>query len=155
MTVESAAFPATAWRWCSATVCERVDMKSRILVIDDEAEIRRSVRMILEYEGYDVLEASSGPEGVALAEREAPDLVFLDIKMPGMDGLEALQRHQGRRRDAAGRDHLRARHGQHGGRGDQGAARSTSSRSRWRASACSSRSATRSIRRGCATRTDR
>jgi two-component system nitrogen regulation response regulator NtrX len=67
-------------------------MKSRILVIDDEAEIRRSVRMILEYEGYDVIEASSGPEGVTLAERESPDLVFLDIKMPGMDGLDALQR---------------------------------------------------------------
>jgi two-component system nitrogen regulation response regulator NtrX len=67
-------------------------MKSRILVIDDEAEIRRSVRMILEYEGYEVLEASSGPEGVTMAERESPDLVFLDIKMPGMDGLEALQR---------------------------------------------------------------
>jgi two-component system, NtrC family, nitrogen regulation response regulator NtrX len=67
-------------------------MKSRILVIDDEAEIRRSVRMILEYEGYEVLEASSGPEGVTMAERESPDLVFLDIKMPGMDGLDALQR---------------------------------------------------------------
>ena len=67
-------------------------MKSRILVIDDEAEIRRSLRMILEYEGYEVLEASSGPEGVTLVEREAPDLVFLDIKMPGMDGLDALQR---------------------------------------------------------------
>jgi two-component system nitrogen regulation response regulator NtrX len=67
-------------------------MKSRILVIDDEAEIRRSLRMILEYEGYEVLESSSGPEGVTLAEREAPDLVFLDIKMPGMDGLDALQR---------------------------------------------------------------
>jgi two-component system, NtrC family, nitrogen regulation response regulator NtrX len=67
-------------------------MKARILVIDDEAEIRRSVRMILEYEGYDVLESSSGPEGVALAEKESPDLIFLDIKMPGMDGLEALQR---------------------------------------------------------------
>jgi two-component system, NtrC family, nitrogen regulation response regulator NtrX len=67
-------------------------VKSRILVIDDEAEIRRSVRMILEYDGYEVLEASSGPEGVALAERESPDLVFLDVKMPGMDGLDALQR---------------------------------------------------------------
>ena len=67
-------------------------MKSRILVIDDEAEIRRSVRMILEYEGYDVLEASSGPEGIALSEKESPDLVFLDVKMPGMDGLEVLQR---------------------------------------------------------------
>jgi two-component system nitrogen regulation response regulator NtrX len=67
-------------------------MKSRILVIDDEVEIRRSVRMILEYEGYEVIEASSGPEGLTMVEREAPDLVFLDIKMPGMDGLEALQR---------------------------------------------------------------
>src|SRR3954462_263048 len=67
-------------------------MKARILVIDDEAEIRRSVRMILEYEGYDVQEAASGPEGVALIEREPPDLVFLDIKMGGMDGLEALQK---------------------------------------------------------------
>src|SRR5688500_17815611 len=67
-------------------------VKSRILVVDDEAEIRRSVRMILEYDGYDVLEASSGPEGVALAEKESPDLIFLDVKMPGMDGLEALQR---------------------------------------------------------------
>ena len=66
--------------------------KARILVIDDEAEIRRSVRMILEYEGYDVQEAAGGPEGVALVEREPPDLVFLDIKMGGMDGLEALQK---------------------------------------------------------------
>src|SRR5215217_4412685 len=67
-------------------------MKARILVIDDEAEIRRSVRMILEYEGYDVIEAASGPEGLTMAERETPDLVFLDVKMPGMDGLEVLQR---------------------------------------------------------------
>ncbi len=67
-------------------------MKARILVIDDEAEIRRSVRMILEYEGYDVQEASSGPEGLALIEREPPDLAFMDIRMPGMDGLEALQK---------------------------------------------------------------
>jgi two-component system nitrogen regulation response regulator NtrX len=65
-------------------------MKAKILVVDDEAEIRRSVRMILEYEGYDVQEAASGPEGLALVEREPPDLVFLDIKMAGQDGLETL-----------------------------------------------------------------
>ncbi|MEO6212852.1 MAG: sigma-54 dependent transcriptional regulator [Vicinamibacterales bacterium] len=72
-------------------------MKSRILVVDDEAEIRKSLRMILEYEGYDVVEASSGAEGLALAERDAPDLVFLDVKMPGMDGLDVLQRLQASR----------------------------------------------------------
>ncbi len=67
-------------------------MKPRILVIDDEAAIRDSMRMILDYEGYEVMMAATGEEGIALVEREAPDLVFLDIKMPGMDGLEVLQR---------------------------------------------------------------
>src|SRR4029453_6674020 len=67
-------------------------MKPRKLVIEAEGEARRSVGMILRYDEYEVLEASSGPEGIAMAERESPDLVFLDIKMPGMDGLEVLQR---------------------------------------------------------------
>jgi len=67
-------------------------MKSRILVIDDEAAIRDSMRMILEYEGYEFLGAATGEEGIALVERESVDLVFLDIKMPGMDGLEVLGR---------------------------------------------------------------
>ena len=67
-------------------------MKPRILVIDDEAAIRDSMRMILEYEGYEFLGAATGEDGIALAEREAVDLVFLDIKMPGMDGLEVLGR---------------------------------------------------------------
>jgi len=67
-------------------------MKARVLVIDDEQAIRESMRMILEYEGYDVLQAGSAQEGIALVERDEPDLVFLDIKMPGMDGLEALGR---------------------------------------------------------------
>jgi two-component system, NtrC family, nitrogen regulation response regulator NtrX len=67
-------------------------MKPRILVIDDEAGIRDSMRMILEYEGYECLLAATGPEGLQMAEREAPDLVFLDIKMPAMDGIEVLER---------------------------------------------------------------
>ena len=66
--------------------------KSRILVIDDEAAIRYSLRMTLEYEGYEFLSAATGQEGLALAEREAPDLVLLDVKMPGMDGIEVLER---------------------------------------------------------------
>ena len=92
--------------------------------------------MILEYEGYEFLGAATGQEGLALAEREAPDLVFLDIKMPGMDGLEVLERLQGAQRGAAGGDDLRPRHGEHRGRGDASSAPSTSSRSRSPASAC-------------------
>jgi two-component system, NtrC family, nitrogen regulation response regulator NtrX len=66
--------------------------KSRVLVIDDESAIRDSLRMTLEYEGYEFVGAATGQEGLALAEREAPDLVLLDVKMPGMDGLEVLDR---------------------------------------------------------------
>jgi len=66
--------------------------KPRILVIDDEAPIRDSLKMTLEYEGYDVIGAATGQEGLALAEREGPDLVLLDVKMPGMDGIEVLER---------------------------------------------------------------
>ena len=67
-------------------------MKSRILVIDDEPAIRDTLRMILEYDGHEVLAAGSGQEGLAMVEREAPDVVFLDVKMPGLDGIEVLQR---------------------------------------------------------------
>jgi two-component system, NtrC family, nitrogen regulation response regulator NtrX len=66
--------------------------KSRILVIDDEAAIRESLKMTLEYEGYEFVGAATGQEGLALVEREAPDLVLLDVKMPGMDGIEVLER---------------------------------------------------------------
>ncbi|HEX5217861.1 MAG TPA: sigma-54 dependent transcriptional regulator [Vicinamibacterales bacterium] len=70
-------------------------MKTRILVIDDEPAIRDTMRMILEYDGHEVLLANSGQEGIAVVERENPDLVFLDIKMPGLDGLEVLSRLRG------------------------------------------------------------
>jgi two-component system nitrogen regulation response regulator NtrX len=66
--------------------------KSRVLVIDDELAIRDSLKMTLEYEGYEFVGAATGQEGLALTEREAPDLVLLDVKMPGMDGLEVLDR---------------------------------------------------------------
>jgi len=71
-------------------------MRGRVLVIDDEDAIRKSLRMVLEYEGYEFLEAASGPEGLDTLKREGPDAVLLDIKMPGMDGLEVLQAARGR-----------------------------------------------------------
>jgi two-component system nitrogen regulation response regulator NtrX len=67
-------------------------MPARILLIDDDAGIRESMRMPLEYEGYEYLSAGTAEEGIALVQRESPDIVFLDIKMPGMDGMEALNR---------------------------------------------------------------
>ncbi|MGH9749573.1 MAG: sigma-54-dependent transcriptional regulator [Candidatus Polarisedimenticolia bacterium] len=65
-------------------------MKEKVLVIDDETDVRKSLRMVLEYEGYDCVEASSGPEGLEALRREAPGAVLLDIKMVGMDGMEVL-----------------------------------------------------------------
>ena len=93
--------------------------KSRILVIDDEAAIRDSLRMTLEYEGYEFVGAATGQEGLALAEREAPDLVLLDVKMPGMDGMEVLDRLRAMNETLPVVDDLGPRHDQHGGRGDQ------------------------------------
>src|SRR4051794_29250523 len=66
--------------------------RPRILVIDDDAGIRDSLKMTLEYNGFECTGAATGQEGLALAERDAPDLVLLDIKMPGMDGMDVLGR---------------------------------------------------------------
>jgi two-component system nitrogen regulation response regulator NtrX len=65
-------------------------MRRRILVIDDDAGIRDSLRMILEYENFGVIEAAFGPDGIARVKRGPPDMVILDIKMPGMNGLGTL-----------------------------------------------------------------
>ncbi len=62
-----------------------------ILVADDEKAIRDSIRMILEYDKYSVLFAEDGPAALARADGDRVDLVLLDIKMPGMDGLRVLQ----------------------------------------------------------------
>ncbi|HZN53756.1 MAG TPA: sigma-54 dependent transcriptional regulator [Candidatus Polarisedimenticolaceae bacterium] len=66
--------------------------KPLVLVADDESDIRASLRMILEYEGYALAEAASGEEALAKLETERPDVVLLDIKMPRIDGLEVLAR---------------------------------------------------------------
>ena len=62
----------------------------KILIIDDEAPIRASLKEILEYENHQVMEAEDGAEGLKLATKFAFDVVFCDIKMPKMDGLEVL-----------------------------------------------------------------
>ena len=67
-------------------------MQHKVLVIDDEAAIRDSLKMILEYDGYDCLLAPSGQTGLARIERDDPDVVLLDVRMPGMDGQEVLRK---------------------------------------------------------------
>ncbi len=62
----------------------------RILVVDDEQKIRSLVASYLTSDGFDVVEASNGEEAIAAVSRRKPDLVVMDIRMPGMDGLEAL-----------------------------------------------------------------
>lgn len=64
---------------------------ARILVIDDEAPIRRFLRVALEAEGYGVIEAGTAREGLAMAAREAPALVVLDLGLPDADGLSVLR----------------------------------------------------------------
>jgi len=66
-------------------------VRPRILVVDDEDAIRRSLTMMFEFEGFDCETASSGPEAVQVIERAEIDLVVLDVKMAGLDGLETLR----------------------------------------------------------------
>jgi two-component system nitrogen regulation response regulator NtrX len=66
-------------------------LKGSVLVVDDEARVRNSLRKVLEYEGYTVLEASRGVDALEELKREKVGAVLLDIKMPGMDGMEVLK----------------------------------------------------------------
>ena len=61
-----------------------------MLVVDDEAEIRELCRVNLEFEGFDVVEAKNGSEAIEMVRRHHPDLVFLDLMMPGVDGWDVL-----------------------------------------------------------------
>ena len=63
----------------------------KILIVEDEANIRQLVRYNLEKEGFQVMEAIDGIQGLRTAQREKPDLVLLDLMLPGMDGLEVCR----------------------------------------------------------------
>jgi DNA-binding response OmpR family regulator len=68
-----------------------VHMGKHILLVDDDALMRRSLAFNLEHSGYRTSRAASAEDALALARRDPPDLVLLDIGLPGMDGLEALR----------------------------------------------------------------
>jgi DNA-binding response OmpR family regulator len=67
-------------------------MPTRVLVIDDEAPIRLLCRVNLEAEKMEVLEASDGPSGLQIAREETPDVILLDVMMPGLDGWRVAER---------------------------------------------------------------
>ncbi|MCU0230856.1 MAG: response regulator, partial [Acidobacteria bacterium] len=64
----------------------------KILVVDDDLDLRGLVAFALQQAGYLVLEAGNGLDGLALFEREQPDLVVLDVNMPKLDGFETCRR---------------------------------------------------------------
>jgi len=67
-------------------------MAEKILVVDDEWELRNLLAEFLTGEGYDVIQASNGEEALELAEKEEPQVILLDVKMPGIDGIEVCRR---------------------------------------------------------------
>ncbi|UKN00930.1 response regulator transcription factor [Paracrocinitomix mangrovi] len=67
-------------------------MKKTVLIIDDEPDIRVLLKYNIEKEGFVVVEASNGPEGIEVAQKVSPDLILLDVMMPGMDGIETCEK---------------------------------------------------------------
>jgi len=67
-------------------------MSRCILVVEDHEENRRIMRDLLTSAGYEMIEAVTGEDGVTLAERERPDLILMDIQLPGIDGYETTRR---------------------------------------------------------------
>ena len=73
---------------------------SKILIIDDEKDILNTLSSILEDEGFAVSKAMDGKEGLAIFEREKPDIVLLDVWMPELDGIQVLKRIKKKNKDA-------------------------------------------------------
>jgi two-component system, cell cycle response regulator DivK len=67
-------------------------MSKRILVIEDQEDNRKIIRDLLSASGYESIEAIAGDQGLAMAEREVPDLILMDIQLPGIDGYEVTRR---------------------------------------------------------------
>ena len=67
-------------------------MSKRILVVEDTEDNRRILRDLLTHAGFELIEAHDGEEGVRAASRERPDLILMDIQLPGVDGYEATRR---------------------------------------------------------------
>ncbi|OQY48868.1 MAG: hypothetical protein B6242_00935 [Anaerolineaceae bacterium 4572_78] len=66
--------------------------KKRILYVEDNFQNRLFVRRVLESMGYDVIEAEDGHKGIDTAQKENPDLILMDVGLPGMDGLETTKK---------------------------------------------------------------
>ena len=66
-------------------------MSKRILVVEDQEDNRKIVHDLLTSAGYKILEAVTGDEGVTMAEQDMPDLILMDIQLPGIDGYEATR----------------------------------------------------------------
>ncbi|MFC5466469.1 response regulator [Lederbergia graminis] len=66
-------------------------MKEKVLIVDDQFGIRVLLNEILQREGYDLYQAANGLQALAITKKQSPDLVLLDMKIPGMDGLEILE----------------------------------------------------------------
>jgi PAS domain S-box-containing protein len=73
---------------------------NKVLLVDDEESIRNMMRMTLELDGYSVCTAADGPTALEIFQKESPDVVLLDVRMPGMDGVEVLSRIKEMNRDA-------------------------------------------------------
>jgi two-component system alkaline phosphatase synthesis response regulator PhoP len=78
--------------FCSYNIHNQKLPMAKILVIDDEPSIVNLVAAYLKPEGYEVLTAGDGPSGLKAARAFKPDLIVLDIMLPGMDGIELLSR---------------------------------------------------------------